>query len=1404
MILRTCILGLASFLITPPITSANEANLLPVGLARVDVTPKTPIRMTGYANRQNESEGVSQRLFARALAVGEGSDAAVIVTVDVLGVPANITEEIATRLKKKANLQRERFTVCATHTHCGPTVNGNASNLFSTPYPPEQQARIDNNTRDLTDGIEKAAMLALADRKPARLAWAQGSVGFATNRRIVENGKYLKMGDNKNGLVDHSLPIICVTDAAGKVRGVLVNYACHSTTLGGGFNKIHGDWAGMASEILEAKHPGSVALVSIGCAGDANPFPRGTEELARVNGQTVADEVVKLLTGTVKPLTSPPVCKLERFNLPLAPLPTKETWEERARSKGRMAEYAKLILERMARGEAIPSQVPYVVQGWAFGEDLAMVFLAGEVVVDYSLRLKKELDGKRLWVTAYANDVPCYIASKRILPEGGYEVESSMIYYNWPGTLAPEAEDKIIAAAKLMVPNSFVVAAKPAHPKLPAAISPADSLASIRVRPGFNVELVAAEPLVADPIDIAWGADGRLWVVEMADYPLGLDGRGKPGGRIKVLEDTDGDGRYDKATLFLDNVPFPTGVLPWKKGILFTAAPALNYAEDTDGDGKADLVRPLFTGFGEGNQQHRVNGPRYGLDGWVYLANGDSDGLIRSVKTGITAPIRGRDLRVRPDEGEIDPQTGRAQFGRNRDDWGNWFGCSNSRPLWHYILKDQDLRRNSFLTPPNPIREVPEVTGAAPVYPISVTVARFNDFDRANRFTSACGTNIYRDDLFGPSFANNAFICEPVHNLVNRIVMKEDGVTFTGKRAAGEEHAEFFASGDMWCRPTSVHTGPDGALYVVDMYRQVIEHPQWIPADWQKELDLRAGHDKGRIYRIAPAGLARRPVPNLAKMDVRQLVKALDSSNGWQRDIAQQLILWNHKQEAREPLKKMLRECERPVARMQALCTLASVGIDAEDIIRGLADAHPGVRRQAAVIASSHLRDARVLEELVNRSDDADAKVRLEVAAALGYSADAAASSALASMALANEKNEYILASILSSLNARNVGQTLTAALADKRWNTSTGAAAESLFRMSAALGEQASISEGVKAIGPPSDNEPPWKLAALAGLLEGLESRSGPRSDLPHVASWLKRARTVAENEDASVPDRISALRLLTRQGKDAVADLPLFAALLDPRHDPAVQDAAIAALVRLGTREAAGRLIASWKALSPRVRYRVLDALVSREPWADQLLSAVETDKLPAGQIDATARQRLLRSKNAGLKGRAEKLFTSGTDSDRVKLIERYAKELPLHGDVQKGREYFRKTCASCHQLEGVGHAVGPDLMMTTDKPTDWFLTAIFDPNRAIEDRYVEYQATTMDGRQINGILASESSVGITLRGAEGKEQTVLRRDLEALRSTGRSPMPEGLEKDLPPAAVADLLAYFASLRPKKADSR
>ena len=419
------------------------------GVARIDITPDYPVRLAGYAVRKQESEGVAQRLWAKALALGSDKEGpAILITVDNCGVPASVRDEVVRRLKGKRGIKPDRIAICSTHTHSAPWLKGYLPNLFVTPIPPEQEARVERYTRDVTDALETVAINALEDRRPAELRRGLGHAGFAANRRT------------KGGAADHDLPVLFVTSPDGSLRAIFASYACHCTTLGGDSNQLCGDWAGYAQEYLEREHPGAVMLMALGCAGDANPSPRTGIELARQHGQAICTAVDQVLTNALSPVEGKLTCRTRRIELPLDTLPTRAEWEARAKDTNYIGAHARMNLARLDRGEKLPTRLPYLVQTWTFGNGLAMVFLPGEVVVDYSLRLKREFDASRLWVNAYANDVPCYVASERILKEGGYEGGGAMIYYDKPARFAPGVENRIVGAVHGLLPKEFAESGK--------------------------------------------------------------------------------------------------------------------------------------------------------------------------------------------------------------------------------------------------------------------------------------------------------------------------------------------------------------------------------------------------------------------------------------------------------------------------------------------------------------------------------------------------------------------------------------------------------------------------------------------------------------------------------------------------------------------------------------------------------------------------------------------------------------------------------------------------------------------------------------------------------------------------------------------------------------------------------
>ncbi|MDB5320829.1 MAG: putative rane-bound dehydrogenase [Phycisphaerales bacterium] len=954
----------------------------------------------------------------------------------------------------------------------------------------------------------------------------------------------------------------------------------------------------------------------------------------------------------------------------------------------------------------------------------------------------------------------------------------------------------------------------------PTAKSPAASLACIRLTPGYQVELVATEPLVQDPIAFSFGPDGKLWVVEMPDYPLGIDAKGTPGGRIKYLEDTNGDGVYDKVTLFLEHVPFPTSVLPWKNGVLIAAAPDIFYAQDTDGDGKADKRELLFTGFKEGNQQHRLNHLSFGLDNWIYGANGDSGGDVKSLKTGKTVSISGRDFRFKPDTGEFEPVTGQSQFGRSRTDAGDYFGCNNANPLLHFPLEETYLKRNPHVPPaPGTLRvDVPTIPGASPVFPTSRLLPRFNDFHTANHFTSACSAHVYRDDLLlnsdssfilqHSSFA--VFISEPVHNLVHREIMTPAGVTFTSTRAPTEQASEFLSSSDNWFRPTTVAAGPDGALYIADMYRQIIEHPQWIPKETQAKYDLRAGRDKGRIYRVSPVGAKRRPIPRLDTLDTPSLVAQFDTPSGWQRDIAQAMLLWRHDASAIPHLQKLATESMNPLARLHALCALDALSdlapLTPATLAAALGDPDPIVRRHAVRLSEHHLNASpEIATALLRLADETDPHVRLQRAYALGYWDDPSAAQLLAHLATQAPDDRFLLSAILSSLNEKNIRPFAAAVTANAEHAPPSPALLAGLFRTALGANSAQAIGAALQALTAQHDagHYAPWQFQTVANVLDSLDEAKLSLAKLaksdPSIAPATKGVETVvtvarAIAADATAPpaDRSAAISLLAHDPATRERDLKTLSELLSPQSPRELQAAIIATLSRRQDPDAARLLLDHWKTLTPDLRAAGTDGLLSRPDRAALLLDAIEHKSVLATEIDAPRRQRLLQSPDKTIRARAAALFAATVNPDRQKVIDAFAPALTLKGDAKNGQLLFAKTCATCHRLGDTGNAVGPDLASVGDKSPEGLLIAILDPNRAVEPRYINYIVTTTDQETLTGLLASESATSITLLGPDAKQQTLRRQDLKDLRSSNTSLMPEGLEAGLKPQDLADLIAF------------
>ncbi|HVR83109.1 MAG TPA: PVC-type heme-binding CxxCH protein, partial [Planctomycetota bacterium] len=443
---------------------------------------------------------------------------------------------------------------------------------------------------------------------------------------------------------------------------------------------------------------------------------------------------------------------------------------------------------------------------------------------------------------------------------------------------------------------------KPREIKSP--LTPEEALVEFKVRPGLRVELVAAEPEIQSPVAAAFDEKGRLFVVEMLDYPL-PDKSKPPQGRIKMLQDKDGDGRFRTATVFAEGLLMAQGVTPWNGGILVTQAPNILFLKDTNGDGKADVRETLYSGFAVENPQLRVSFPTFAMDNWIYVANGQRGGKIKSALHPDSAPIDigGMDFRFDPIHDRAEAVTGFGQFGLTFDDWGRRFVCTNRNHVIPLVIPNTYFQRNPFLAAPGPVTDNQGPGGAARVYPISKNWTLSSA--HSGSFTAACGVFIYRGDLLPKEYEGHVFTCEPTGNLIHEEELISTGGSFAWKPP--HEGVDFLASTDNWFRPVSMFPGPDGALYVVDMYRAEIEHPDWVPADLRNRFDWNHRRDQGRIWRIVPEGHRNpAPRPQLATMKTPNLVALLGHPDAWWRMTAQRLLIERQDPSAWGPLRKLI------------------------------------------------------------------------------------------------------------------------------------------------------------------------------------------------------------------------------------------------------------------------------------------------------------------------------------------------------------------------------------------------------------------------------------------------------------------------------------------------------------------
>lgn len=949
-----------------------------------------------------------------------------------------------------------------------------------------------------------------------------------------------------------------------------------------------------------------------------------------------------------------------------------------------------------------------------------------------------------------------------------------------------------------------------AAPPLKSPLSPQQSLAELVAAPGCVIELAAAEPEVVDCVACRFDEHGRMWVVEMRDYPHGPQSGDPPKSRIRILQDKDGDGRFESATTFADELLFVTGLQLWRDGAFVTHAGKISLLRDTDGDLRVDDAEVWFTGFAEENTQLRANHPTLAPDGWIYVANGLRGGVVQGTRENDKPlEIRGKDFRFHPVTRNYEAVSGNGQFGLTIDTFGNRFLCTNRNPLKHVVFEDRYLTGPAAGLIGAAVTDVAAAGAESRVY--SITNAWTTSNLHAGQFTAACGVHHFGGDGLPAEFVGNAFTCDPTGSLVHREVLTSAGATFVSK--PGREGVEFLASRDSWFRPVNISTGPDGALYVVDMYRAVIEHPQWMPEELRIRPDLMLGNDRGRIYRIKTKASAETPSGKpLGLLALNDLPAELESENSWRQSEAFRLLIQAEPKEAAAALRSWVKSKGGLAGVTNGLIAplLSQAGGLSNDELLALAkeSKRPEMRRQAIQLLEPRLaKDDHLRESVANllaAETNAGVKHQLLLSIAplkkeeaellrqaMQFPATSKTTDAAANDLAMKWLSEAVL---LAGQELPRVGLEIGLAKPTAESSPHLLTLTERFAVLAAGKAKQTADRQQIVKTILNGENETTLS-AALVAVGKAWGGRLPELADQENQLFQQRTQMAATEAKDATLPRpaRIRSVKLLAL----SKANVPLLLTLAMESDSQAVRIEAIGALARLGDEPDWRNLESTFGGATPSIRAEMVRGLASRESLTPVLLDWIETKAVRPAELDRATQARLQRLKNPELKKRAAGLLASANPADRVKALAEFQASLKLKGDPAAGAKWFGKTCSSCHRVGKIGVNVAPDISDSRTKTTAQLLGDIVQPNRAIDANYVGYLVETDDGKTLAGIIAEETAAAVVLKMPGDKTVTIDRTKIVNLTSTGVSLMPVGLEREFTKQQMADLLAYIKNWR-------
>lgn len=1412
-----------AFILIAAVPAFCQAQDIKIARFDIDVTPPIGFDMAYDPVRKHDELG----LRARGIVIAGSGKPIVLCAVDWIGIGNEAHDQFRETLATAAETVPERVTVNTLHQHDAPRCDFSAERILNDAGHTNHGALSGGFARDCLQRL-KVAVQTSVNHSTTVTHVAIGSApveGVASNRRIQdETGqviatRYTTCRDPElralpDGIIDPELTSISFLNG-NKPVAVLTYYACHPQS----YYRTgipSSDFPGIARFLRGQDVPDCLHVHFNGAGGNigAGKYNDGNKRNRVILAQRLADGMRRAFEAAkpvpVKPSdidwavapVSMPLGKhlqIDELKQKVASWDSKDYWN---------APEQLAFAERCEGGHKTQLSCLKV-------KSARVLHMPGELFVEYQLAAKKMRPNLNVAMAAYADYGPGYIGTAKAYGQGGYETSERA------SKVAPEVEQVLLDGIKTLLeatddsePQASVPDNGNFKNELPriAPTPPEKALSTFQIADGFAMQLVAAEPLIGTPVAIEWDASGRMFVCEMRGYS---EDRDDAISTIGMLEDTNLDGVYDKRTEFASELLWPTAIFPFNGGLFVGDAPDLLYLKDTDGDGVADVRNVVLTGFGTSNVQGLMNSMRWGLDNRIHIACSSAGGKIQ--RPGSKDPpvdIRGRDISFDPHTGEFETTTATAQHGMCFDDWGRKFSSANSDHIIQMMYEDRHVATNRSLSPPTAKVSIAadgpqaEVYRTSPVEPWRVvrTRLRVNGLARgpiegggraAGYFTGATGVTIYRGDAWPESDRGMAIVGDVGSNLVHRKRLSGNALPFTANRI--DHQSEFITSTDNWFRPSQFANGPDGCLYIVDTYREVIEHPKSLPPEIKQHLDLTAGRNRGRIYRVFPKGHSPRTIRNLAELSSSRLVDQLAHPNAWHRETAARLLNERQDEAAMSKLESTVAKSDAALGRLHALSALTGLNALKETVLlQALADEYPQVRRFAARVTSiRHLWPLPEFREQAERlAADPSEEVRIELAYGMHQIEPEKRTGILAAIALKSPGTKW--SDLAIQCSAGNCEAQLFEQLCNST-NQGTKLPIPILISLAQQIQRQNNIEQHLqclKALNQVANHDSARCLPLFAVLLN--HKNSNPLDDFKatqkaRITFSNLLNQTIERALDASISDseRISAIQHFHFTTWSKIVSV--LNQLLADNQPFKIRQAALQSLSTFQDPEVATLIRQQFQMLTPTLQRSGIQILMSRSVFHQSLIDAVQDNAISEKDLSVTQWQQLAKSKQVDVATAAKGVLQNLSQESRSDVVASYHESLNLAADTGRGKVVFQKQCSSCHRVEKVGNEIGPNLAAMKARGPEAILLNVLDPNREVNPQYLNYNVITTDGLTISGMIESEGPTSLVLRQSDGTAKTVLRSEIEEITNTHKSLMPEGLERTINHQDMADLVAFL-----------